>query len=108
VPVQIVSATTATNTAAGHAGAASGTATSSQATTQTVLITSFGVEKGVALVRFQGNQAQTYTLQASESLDAARWVNVSTNQTDSTGNGTFSDREASWFSVRFYRVATSQ
>jgi hypothetical protein len=73
---------------------------------ETILITSLDYQGGVATIGFTGRPSQLCILQARDSLAAAGWSNLSTNQTGSAGAGVFRDQEAKNFPMRFYRIAT--
>ncbi|HEU5397065.1 MAG TPA: sigma-70 family RNA polymerase sigma factor [Verrucomicrobiae bacterium] len=73
---------------------------------ETILITSFAVDHGVATIRFTGAANRTYLLQAKDSLEDAEWTMVNTNHSSSTGNGTVQDTAAGDHPTRFYRIAT--
>jgi len=72
---------------------------------ETILITSLDYQGGVATIRFTGRPSQLYILQARDSLAAAGWSNLSTNQTGSAGAAVFRDEEAKNLPMRFYRIA---
>ena len=73
---------------------------------ETIVITAMNYQGGVAMIQFTGNPNKQYILQAKDSLDAADWNNISTNQSDASGNGNFRDPAAKNYPTRFYRIAT--
>jgi hypothetical protein len=97
---------------AGVTAAASSAATSTAepannaATLETILISSLSKEAGIPVVRFKGGAGQLYILQASETMNAPAWINLSTNRTSSSGIGELRDEQPGKSTMRFYRVAT--
>jgi hypothetical protein len=73
---------------------------------QTVLITSFNIANGVALLEFKGNANSSYVLQAASDLSQPNWISIGTSRTDMDGNGDLRDEDAKNHPLRFYRVAT--
>jgi RNA polymerase sigma factor (sigma-70 family) len=73
---------------------------------QTILITSIRLNGDAAAIQYSGTPRQQYILQANDSLDAGGWSNISTNQSEASGNGNFSDADAKNHTTRFYRIAT--
>ena len=73
---------------------------------QFVIITNIKMQNGVALIQYQGNPAQDYILQGSDSLSPPAWTSVITNRTDSSGSGTFLDSDAGNHAMRFYRIGS--
>ena len=101
VPVQKLTPPSALPTVAtvGHAPA-------SAVESQSVIITSIKLQSGVALIQYQGNPAQDYILQGTESLSPPAWTNVITSRTDASGLGAFRDTDVGNHALRFYRIAT--
>jgi RNA polymerase sigma factor (sigma-70 family) len=73
---------------------------------ETIWINSLNYQGGVAVIQFTGKENKDYILQAKDSLDAADWNNLSTNQASATGIGVFRDTDANNHPTRFYRIAT--
>jgi hypothetical protein len=72
---------------------------------ETILITSMNYQGGMAMIQFTGSPNKAYILQAKDTLDAADWSNISTNQSNANGNGSFRDTDAKNHPTRFYRIA---
>jgi hypothetical protein len=73
---------------------------------ETILITAMNYQGGMATIQFTGAPNKAYILQAKDTLDAADWSNLSTNQSNANGNGGFRDTDAKNHPARFYRIAT--
>ena len=72
---------------------------------ETILITSMNYQGGMAMIQFIGSPNKPYILQAKDTLDVADWSNISTNQSNANGNGSFRDTDAKNHPTRFYRIA---
>ncbi|HZF01561.1 MAG TPA: hypothetical protein VE344_06650, partial [Methylomirabilota bacterium] len=72
---------------------------------ETILITSMNYQGGMAMIQFIGSPNKAYILQAKDTLDVADWSNISTNQSNVNGNGSFRDTDAKNHPTRFYRIA---
>ncbi len=75
-------------------------------TQETIHITSMSYQSNSSVIRFSGKPNKSYVLQSKDTVDAADWNNVSTNQADGNGTGGFQDAEATNHPARFYRIAT--
>ena len=73
---------------------------------QTILITSIRLDGDAAAIQYTGTPRQQFILQANDSVDSTGWSNVSTNQSNANGNGSFRDADAKNHATRFYRIAT--
>lgn len=73
---------------------------------ETVIITSFRCEGGIAFIGFTGLPNRGYILQARDALNQGEWGSVSTNQTTAGGVGAFKDTAAGQLPMRFYRIAS--
>ena len=91
--------------APGTAAATKNTSTALM-TPETILITAMSYHAGGATIQFTGQPNQPYILQATDALNAADWNNISTNQSNASGMGSFRDADAVNHPSRFYRIAT--
>ena len=55
-------------------------AADTNASAETIVITSLNYQGGVAVIRFTGSPTRDYILQAKDSLEAGSWSNIGTNQ----------------------------
>lgn len=104
-PVHRLAATAAARDAGAAAGASGSAAEGTAAAPETIVITSMSFQGDGAQIRFTGKANTSYILQAKDSMTDGDWKNVSTNQSDAAGAGSFRDGDARNHPMRFYRIA---